>query len=251
LRRLPFLTVALIVALSFSRAARANRADASCLALRKVAAERASGFAPLRGKMFSKLGSGRPRKFSGKLTLPGAQQCTVEVVGRADLYECLFPSEPYPKIIEEYKRYTACVREAIPPGTEERVKQIIAEQLGVDEAEVTPTASWNDLGADQLDTVELVMAFEESFNIEIPDEDAEKIATVQDAINYIEKHTEAKRWVNWEESVPARAGDAGPAKAFRAGPVRGQPVFEVVTLMPHGRLPQLLVVVHGAGAHSL
>jgi acyl carrier protein len=79
-------------------------------------------------------------------------------------------------------------------SVEERVKQIIVEQLGVDEAEVTPTASFvDDLGADSLDIVELVMAFEEAFGIEIPDEDAEKIATVQDAINYIEKHTQTKK----------------------------------------------------------
>jgi len=70
----------------------------------------------------------------------------------------------------------------------DKVKQIIVEQLGVDEAEVTDTASFvDDLGADSLDTVELVMAFEEAFGIEIPDEDAEKIATVKDAIEYIEK----------------------------------------------------------------
>ena len=70
----------------------------------------------------------------------------------------------------------------------DKVKQIIVEQLGVDEAEVTDTASFvDDLGADSLDTVELVMAFEEAFAIEIPDEDAEKIATVKDAIEYIEK----------------------------------------------------------------
>jgi acyl carrier protein len=70
----------------------------------------------------------------------------------------------------------------------DKVKTIIVEQLGVDEAEVTDTASFvDDLGADSLDTVELVMAFEEAFNIEIPDEDAEKIATVKDAIEYIEK----------------------------------------------------------------
>ena len=74
-------------------------------------------------------------------------------------------------------------------SVEERVKQIIVEQLGVDEGEVTPTASFvDDLGADSLDTVELVMAFEESFGIEIPDEDAEKIATVKDAVDYIQKH---------------------------------------------------------------
>jgi acyl carrier protein len=64
----------------------------------------------------------------------------------------------------------------------------------VDEGEVTPTASFvDDLGADSLDTVELVMAFEENFGIEIPDEDAEKIATVKDAVDYIEKHAKGKK----------------------------------------------------------
>jgi acyl carrier protein len=77
---------------------------------------------------------------------------------------------------------------------EERVKQIIVEQLGVDENEVTPNASFvDDLGADSLDTVELVMAFEEAFGIEIPDEDAEKISTVKAAIDYIEKQVAAKK----------------------------------------------------------
>jgi acyl carrier protein len=75
-------------------------------------------------------------------------------------------------------------------AVDEKVKQIIVEQLGVDEGEVTPSASFvDDLGADSLDTVELVMAFEEAFEIEIPDEDAEKIRTVQDAIDYIGKHS--------------------------------------------------------------
>jgi len=84
-------------------------------------------------------------------------------------------------------------REAM-ASVEERVKQIIVEQLGVDEAEVTPNASFvDDLGADSLDTVELVMAFEEAFEIEIPDEDAEKIRTVQDAITYIDQHAKAKK----------------------------------------------------------
>ena len=74
-------------------------------------------------------------------------------------------------------------------SVEERVKQIIVEQLGVDEGEVTQNASFvDDLGADSLDTVELVMAFEEAFDIEIPDEDAEKIRTVKDAIDYIGKN---------------------------------------------------------------
>jgi acyl carrier protein len=78
----------------------------------------------------------------------------------------------------------------MPTAVEEKVKQIIVEQLGVDEGEVTPTASFvDDMGADSLDTVELVMAFEEAFDIEIPDEEAEKIRTVKDAIEYIDKHS--------------------------------------------------------------
>jgi acyl carrier protein len=72
----------------------------------------------------------------------------------------------------------------------ERVKQIVAEQLGVDEDQVTNEASFmEDLGADSLDTVELVMALEEEFDIEISDEDAEKIQTVQDAVDYINEHS--------------------------------------------------------------
>ena len=75
-------------------------------------------------------------------------------------------------------------------GLEEKVKKIIVDQLGVDAAEVTPEASFiEDLGADSLDTVELVMALEEEFGIEIPDEEAEKIMTVKDAIEYIKGHT--------------------------------------------------------------
>ena len=72
---------------------------------------------------------------------------------------------------------------------EEKVKKIIVDQLGVDEGEVTPEAKFiDDLGADSLDTVELVMALEEEFGIEIPDEEAEKIVTVKDAIAYIKDH---------------------------------------------------------------
>jgi acyl carrier protein len=67
-----------------------------------------------------------------------------------------------------------------------KVKEIIVSKLGVDEAQITNEASFtNDLGADSLDTVELVMEFEKAFNIQIPDEDAEKIATVGDAVNYL------------------------------------------------------------------
>ncbi|HZO54756.1 MAG: acyl carrier protein [Acidobacteriota bacterium] len=71
-------------------------------------------------------------------------------------------------------------------AVEQKVKQIIVEQLGVDEAQVDDTASFvEDLGADSLDIVELVMAFEEAFDLDIPDEDAEKIGTVKDAVEYI------------------------------------------------------------------
>jgi acyl carrier protein len=72
---------------------------------------------------------------------------------------------------------------------EQRVRKIVAEQLGVAEAEIKNEASFvDDLGADSLDTVELVMALEEEFECEIPDEEAEKITTVQQAINYVEAH---------------------------------------------------------------
>jgi acyl carrier protein len=74
----------------------------------------------------------------------------------------------------------------------DKVKSIIVEQLGVDEEEVTPDASFvDDLGADSLDTVELVMAFEEEFSIEIPDDAAEKIQTVGDAINFINSNAKS------------------------------------------------------------
>jgi acyl carrier protein len=75
-------------------------------------------------------------------------------------------------------------------SVEEKVKEIIVDQLGVDEKQVSPEASFiDDLGADSLDTVELVMALEEEFDIEIPDEEAEKIASVANAIDYIKNHT--------------------------------------------------------------
>jgi acyl carrier protein len=77
---------------------------------------------------------------------------------------------------------------------DEKVKQIVVEQLGVEEGEVTSGASFvDDLGADSLDQVELVMAFEEAFDVEIPDEDAEKIRTVKDAIEYLEKHAKVSK----------------------------------------------------------
>ena len=74
---------------------------------------------------------------------------------------------------------------------EDRVRDLIVDQLGVSPDEVTKEASFiDDLGADSLDTVELIMAFEEEFGIEIPDEDAEKMSTVGDAIEYLEKHVQ-------------------------------------------------------------
>ncbi len=77
-------------------------------------------------------------------------------------------------------------------SVEERVKKIVVEQLGVNENEVTPASSFvDDLGADSLDTVELVMALEEEFGCEIPDEQAEKISTVQQAIDYINSQLNA------------------------------------------------------------
>lgn len=78
-------------------------------------------------------------------------------------------------------------------SVEQKVKQIIVEQLGVDENQVDPGASFvDDLGADSLDIVELVMAFEEAFDIDIPDEDAEKIQTVKQAVEYIDAKTAKK-----------------------------------------------------------
>ena len=71
----------------------------------------------------------------------------------------------------------------------DRVKKVVIEQLNVEEEQVKPEANFQqDLGADSLDTVELVMALEEEFGCEIPDEDAEKIATIQDAVNYVERN---------------------------------------------------------------
>ena len=93
-------------------------------------------------------------------------------------------SESHQKIPSGDKRLMSTI--------EERVKKIVVEQLGVKEDEVTPNASFvDDLGADSLDTVELVMALEEEFECEIPDEDAEKITTVQQAVDYVKSHVKS------------------------------------------------------------
>jgi acyl carrier protein len=79
------------------------------------------------------------------------------------------------------------------PFSEERVKEIIVEQLGVSPEQVKPEGRFiDDLGADSLDTVELIMALEEEFNVEIPDEDAEKMVTVGDALNYLKEHVKGE-----------------------------------------------------------
>ena len=106
-------------------------------------------------------------------------------------------------------------------SVEEKVKSIIVEQLGVQADEVKPEASFvDDLGADSLDTVELVMAFEEAFGIEIPDEDAEKIQKVKDAIAYIESHAEAGLIglprVSVNPAPPPRRPRAGGVSSSRA-----------------------------------
>src|SRR4028118_1997241 len=95
--------------------------------------------------------------------------------------------------------------------TADRVKKIVVEHLGVDAEKVTEEASFiDDLGADSLDIVELVMAFEEEFGVEIPDDAAEKIGTVKDAIDYIEANKA------WTHAIPPRGGGAG-------GPPCGDP----------------------------
>ena len=99
------------------------------------------------------------------------------------------PHVEYLIVSKGFSSSDSVIEEIRMAAVDEKVKQIIVEQLQVDEAEVTPSASFQeDLGADSLDVVELVMQFEEAFDLEIPDEDAEKIKTVKDAIDYIEKN---------------------------------------------------------------
>src|SRR4026209_1648826 len=103
----------------------------------------------------------------------------------------------------------------------DKVKGIIAEKLGVDEEEVTPDASFvDDLGADSLDTVELVMAFEEEFGIEIPDDAAESIVTVGDAVKYIDKANAAGAGAGLKAHAQGRRH--GPGSCHAAGLWRGR-----------------------------
>ena len=123
----------------------------------------------------------------------------------------------------------------------DKVKSIIVEQLGVDEEEVTPDASFvDDLGADSLDTVELVMAFEEEFGIEIPDEDAEKITRVKEAIDYVESHAKGKKGLSEQTSRRGRiAGD--PQVSSAAAEALGT---------YHGGMVSRRVVITGIGLVS-
>jgi acyl carrier protein len=106
----------------------------------------------------------------------------------------LFPDHPNYPIDDPITRLLDYQIEGGGMAVADKVKSIIVEQLGVDEEEVTPDASFvDDLGADSLDTVELVMAFEEEFGIEIPDEDAEKITRVKEAVEYIDAHAKSKK----------------------------------------------------------
>jgi len=94
-----------------------------------------------------------------------------------------------PGVFAKIAPFFATRRELLMSDIEERVKKIVAEQLGANEADVKLESSFvDDLGADSLDTVELVMALEEEFECEIPDEDAEKITTVQQAVDYVNAH---------------------------------------------------------------
>ncbi len=122
-------------------------------------------------------GRGRDRRFNLRIQV-ALYQVEIEEFASSENLEC-WRFRELPSKSE--------IWEDVCPALEQKVKQIIVEQLGVDEAQVDPTASFvDDLGADSLDIVELVMAFEEAFDLDIPDEDAEKIATVKDAVTYIE-----------------------------------------------------------------
>src|SRR5690606_34999980 len=123
-------------------------------------------------------------------------------------------------------------RSRIPMSSiEERVKKIVVEQLGVKEDEVSASASFvDDLGADSLDTVELVMALEEEFECEIPDEEAEKITSVQQAIDYVKTHVKA--CLAKRRTAPQRVQNPGPLMRPRAFPARRSAACTTVQQLP-------------------
>lgn len=147
--------------------AQADCRTAGCIAVKKVLAASGSGFTPLRGAVLSRQANKRPDEYAGNTRLAGAERCTVEVVGGENLYLCVYPSQKYAGMMEQYGRLVADVKDAIPPN-----------------------------------------------------------------------------WVTWEKSAPGRADEPGPAKAFRAGPMRERPLIEVITMMPAGKPPHLAVLVH-------
>ncbi len=156
--------------LGFAATGQAVCRNEGCEAVKKILAHRGSGFVALRGAVLSRQSNHRPNEYAGKVKLPGAHRCTVEVVGPTYLYFCLFQSQPYSKMIAQFHRISADVKAAIPAN-----------------------------------------------------------------------------WVTWENSGPGRKGAGGPAEAFRAGPTRGTPVVEIVTLMPPNKPPHLAVVIHQGG----
>jgi len=117
---------------------------------------------------------------------------TENAVGRKNFFKSVLPTavlnakSTNPQFEKSANKISLMSEKSI----EEKIKDIIVEQLGVNPEQVTPSASFiGDLGADSLDTVELVMAFEEEFGVEVPDEDAEKLQTVSDVVKYIEDKT--------------------------------------------------------------
>jgi hypothetical protein len=114
------LTVALFAVSAYPQAAspkpapaQATCTDPACVGLKKILAERASGFVKLRGVVLMRRSGGQPGEYDGKVKLPGAKSCTVETLGAGSFYLCLFPSQPYAKVQQEYSRYAGYAKQAV------------------------------------------------------------------------------------------------------------------------------------------